>query len=70
MFKIDGLEFPTAAKVVEYMRGTSFTETSSTAAFLVATAARTAEQFGTDIRSDTAEHFVADLVKVGLVEQI
>lgn len=70
MFMIDGIEFATAVKVVEYMRANSFTESASTPAFMVATAARTAEQFGTEIRSDTIDHFVADLIKVGLVEQI
>lgn len=71
-YALNGVEVPasTPTALVDYMRETSFTDSSSREAFMVATAARTAEQFGTEIRSDTAVHFVADLIKVGLVKEI
>jgi hypothetical protein len=56
--------------LVGQMRQSSFTIEASPAAFMVATAARVAEQFGTEVRSDTADHFVADLIKVGVVEEV
>lgn len=56
--------------LVGQMRQSSFTVESSLEAFMVAAAARAAEQSGSEVRSDTADHFVADLIKIGLIKEV
>lgn len=60
----------TPRHLVEQMRDSSFTPTGSVELYMVSAADRATEQEGAKVRSDTPEHFVADLIAAGLIKEL
>lgn len=64
------LEADTAAGIVEEMRRGSFGAERTLDDYMLATAARAEAQTGKKVRTTSPEDFVADLVSVGLLEEV
>ena len=61
-------EAATAAELVDRLRALSFMEHGDAADFMVKMAENCARWDGSVVRADSAEHFIADLVKIGFLE--
>lgn len=59
-----------AADLVAAMRAASFSGAADDTTWMAESAARVKFTSGRDVRSDSADHFVADLIAAGLVEEI
>lgn len=57
------------AELVRLMNEGSFSRAPTELEFMVQTAGRIGDQFGKEIRSDTAAHFVADMIDVGIIKE-
>jgi glyoxylate carboligase len=57
----------TPEQLVRYMHGVSRTQAADDVAYMMDVADRTILQSGGKIRSDTAAHFVDDLVEAGMI---
>ncbi len=61
-------EAATAAELVDRLRALSFMEHGDAADFMAKMAANCAAWDGSDVRADSAETFVEDLVSIGFLE--
>lgn len=63
----NAIEAATSADLVSQMHKASFDPDGTDQEFMVATASRVRLQNGQQVRSDTADHFVADLIAAGMI---
>jgi len=60
----------TDAGIIEELRKASWQSANSTAEFMKAMAQRAKLQTGRDVRTDSAENFVGDLVRCGVLKEV
>jgi metal-dependent amidase/aminoacylase/carboxypeptidase family protein len=64
------LEGPTSASIVVQMREQSFERTRTIRDYMVQVAERTKVMTGKEVRINTLNNFIDDLVKAGMLERI